>query len=85
MHVEGCQRRSKFWEEVVERVRKRLSKWKGKFISMADRFCLIKSALSALSLYYLSLYKTSVMVMKDIVRLQRNFLSGWGSVGRKIA
>jgi len=73
----------KFWEEVVERVRKRLSKWKGKFISMAGKLCLIKSVLSALPLFYLSLYKMSVLVSKEIVKLQRNFLWGWGSVGRK--
>ena len=69
MLVGGCHKRCKFWEEVVERVRNRLSRWKGKFISMAGRLCLIKSLLSALPLFYLSLYKMSAIVMKEIVRL----------------
>jgi len=53
--VGGCHQRSKLWEEVVEKVRRRLSIWKGKFISLASRLCLIKSVLSALP--YLSLFK----------------------------
>ncbi|XP_068466646.1 uncharacterized protein [Phaseolus vulgaris] len=84
MLVGGNHRRSKFWEEVVKRVRRRLGKWKGKFISMAGRLCLIKSVLSALSLFYMSLYKMPVTVANEIVRLQRNFLWGWGPEGRRI-
>ena len=83
--VGGCHKRSKFWEEIVEKVRKRLSRWKGKFISMASRLCLINSVLSALPLFFLSLYKILVMVKKEIVRLQRIFLWGWGSESKKIA
>jgi len=67
MLVGGCYKRSRFWEEVVEKVRNRLSKWKGKFISMDGRLFLIKSMLSALPLFYLSLYKMLTMVMKEIV------------------
>ena len=74
MPVGGNHRRSKFWEEVVERVRRRLGRWKGKFISMSGRLCLIKSVLSTLPLFYMSLYKMPVTVAKEIVRLQRNFL-----------
>jgi len=57
MLVGECHRRSKFWEEVVEIVHNRLSRWKDKFISMVGRLCLIKSVLSALPLFYLSLCK----------------------------
>jgi len=84
LSVGGCHKRSKFWEEVVEKLRRRLRKWKGKFISMTGRLCLIKSMLFALPLFFLSLYKMLVMVMKEIVRLQRNFLWGCKSEGRKI-
>jgi len=84
MLLGGNHRRSKFWEEVVERVRRRLGRWKGKFISMAGRLYLIKSVLSALPLFYMSLYKMPLMVANEIVRLQRNFLWGWGSEGRRI-
>jgi len=57
MLVGGCHKRSKFWEGVVEKVRNKLSRRKGKFISMARRLCLIKSVLFSLPLFYLSLFK----------------------------
>ena len=50
-------------------MRRGLNKWKGKFISMTARLCLIKLVLSVLSLILLSLYKIPIMVMKEIVRL----------------
>jgi len=55
MLVGGCHKRSKFWEEVVERVRNRLGRWKGRYISMAERLCMIKSILSSLPMFYMSL------------------------------
>jgi len=85
MLVGGCHKRSKFWKEVVERVRNKLGRWKGKYISMHGRLCLIKSVLPSLPLFYMSLYKMSIVVAKDMMKLQRNFLWGWRSEGRKIA
>jgi len=85
MPIGGSHKRRSFWEGVVESVRKRLGRWKNKFISMTGRLCLIKSMLSSLPLFYLSLYKIVVMVAKEVERLQRNFLCGWGSEGRKVA
>jgi len=52
---------------------------------MAGRICLIKSVLASISLFYLSIFKLHVVVLKKILNLQRNFLWGWGSEGRKIA
>jgi len=66
-------------------VRKRLRRWKCKFISTVGHLCLIKSVLSSLPLFYLSLYKIPVTVAKEVEKLQRNFLWGWGSEGRKVA
>jgi len=47
-------------------VKNKLGRWKGKFISMVDRLCLIKSMLSSLPLFYLSLYKMSAMAAKEV-------------------
>jgi len=52
---------------------------------MAERIRLIKSVLSSILLFYLSLFRLPSIVMKKIVSLQRNFLWGWESEGRKIA
>lgn len=50
---------------------------------MADRrLALVKSTLSNLPIYYMSLYKMLETIAKEIERVQRNFLWG-GSTDRK--
>jgi len=51
MPIGGNSRLKQFWQPMIEKVNSRLSNWKDKLISMADRVCLIKSVLSALQLY----------------------------------
>jgi len=43
---------------------------------------LIKSVLSSIPLFYLSLFKMLATMAKEIMKLQRNFFWGWG-FGRK--
>ncbi|KAF5798708.1 hypothetical protein HanRHA438_Chr07g0306431 [Helianthus annuus] len=64
------------WSSVVETVSSRLSKWKADSLSMGGRLTLIKSVLSNLPIYYLSLYKAPVEIVEQIERLMRSFL--WG-------
>ena len=83
--IGGNPRNNQFWQPMIDKVRNRLSSWKGKLLSMAGRVCLIKSVLSALPLYYLSFFKAPKSVCKELIKIQRNFLWGWGSEDRKIA
>jgi len=82
--VGGSHKRSAFWNGVIEKVQARLSRWKGKCLSMAGRICLIKSVFSSIPLFFMSLFKVPSGVADKLVRIQRNFLWGWGSDGRKI-
>jgi len=81
----GGNPRKKFWESVLKKLKSRLSVWKGRFLSMAGRLCLIKSVLSAIPLYYLSLFKAPEVVCKSIISIQRSFLRGWGKEKRSVA
>jgi len=85
LSVRGCHKRRAFWDGVIVRMKKRLSRWKGRFLSLAGRICLIESVLSTIPLFYLSLFKMSVVVASEHVKIQRDFLWGWGSDGRKVA
>ena len=85
LSVGGSHKIMAFWDEVVVRMKKILSRWKGIVLSLTGRICLIKSALSTIPLFYLSLFKISVVVANELVKIQRNFLWGWGSDGRKVA
>jgi len=78
MPIGGNPRLKQFWQPMIE-------KWKGKLISMVGHVCLIKFVLSTLPLYYLSFYKLPKCVSNKLVKIQRNFLWGWGAEDKKIA
>jgi len=85
LEVGGNPRKKKFWEPVLNKLKSRLSVWKGRFLSMAGRICLIKSVITAVPLYYLSLYKAPESVCKSIISIQRRFLWGWGKDNKPIS
>ena len=70
---------------MVEKVQSKLARWKGRCLSIAGRIYLIKSVLSSIPLLFMSLFKLPSLVVDKLVQIQRNFLWGWGSDGRKIA
>ena len=69
---------------MVEKVQSKLARWKGRCLSIAGRIYLIKSVLSSIPLLFMSLFKLPSLVVDKLVQIQRNFLWGWGSDGRKI-
>ena len=74
LEIGGNPRRKKYWEMIIEKLNTKLSAWKGRFLSMAGRICLIKSVFTSLPLYYLSFFKALEMVCESIIRIQRRFL-----------
>ena len=78
-------RKKVFWNDMIAKIKSKLSSWKGKFLSFAGRVTLIKFVISVVPLYYLYLFKMPTTVGNLITRLQRDFLWGWGSDKRKIA
>ncbi len=84
LEVGGNPRTKQFWEPVINKLKGRLSVWKGRFLSMAGRICLIKSVLTGVPLYYLSLFKAPLAVCKRITSIQRRFLWGWGKANKPI-
>jgi len=84
MPIGGNPRNNQFWQPMVDKVRSRLSSWKGKLISMPGRACLIKSVITSQSLYFLSFSKVPKSVSNKLIRIQRNFFWRWGSEASKI-
>jgi len=61
MTIGGNQRTIPFWKPSVEKIKSRLSKWRGRILSMAGRVCLLKVVINSLSLFYLSFLKPLVL------------------------
>ncbi|CAN1848748.1 LINE-1 reverse transcriptase homolog, partial [Linum perenne] len=81
----GAYAKSKaLWDPVVSCVTKRLSSWKARLMSFGGRLTLVKSVLSCLPIYYMSLFKAPTSVIKQIERMQCRFLWEGVSEVRKL-
>jgi len=69
MTIGGNPRRFEFWDPIVDKIRYRLSRLKGRFLSLAGQICLIKSVINVLPLFYFSFSKAPVVVCNQIRRI----------------
>ena len=65
------------WNPILEKMEKKLSGWKHLYLSKGGRLTFLKSTLSSLPTYYLSLFTIHVAVANRLESIQRKFL--WGS------
>ena len=71
------------WDTVEDRFRNILVFWKSQYISKGGKLTLIRSTLSCLPIYFLSLFRMSVSVGTRLEKIQREFLWGGGSLEKK--
>ncbi|KAG7961552.1 hypothetical protein I3843_09G022900 [Carya illinoinensis] len=69
------------WDGVVEKIEKRLAGWKRMYLSKGGCLTLIKSTLTNLPTYYLSLFLMPIGVVNRIEKLFKAFL--WGGIGEE--
>ncbi|GKA24778.1 RNA-directed DNA polymerase, eukaryota, partial [Tanacetum coccineum] len=74
--VGGSMSRIKAWDDIVEKLQARLSKWKMNTLSTGGRLTLIKSVLGSTPIYYMSMYKVPSQVLKYLEGGRRNFFIG---------
>jgi len=73
MEIKGNNKRINFWEGIIEKIKKMLDKWKGKFLSLEGRIFLLRFVLTSLSLFYMSFFKMPTSTVNTIKRVQRKF------------
>ncbi|KAJ0572336.1 putative reverse transcriptase zinc-binding domain-containing protein [Helianthus annuus] len=64
---------------LVDRLEKRVDNWMTKSLSFAGRLQLINSVLSAMHIYWASVFMLPIRIVKDIEKRMRNFLWSGGS------
>jgi hypothetical protein len=69
------------WNDIVEKMGRKLVGWKKIYLSKSGRLTLIKSTLSNLPTYFLSLFPIPVSVAHRLEKLQRDFL--WGELNEE--
>ncbi|KAK5834456.1 hypothetical protein PVK06_018334 [Gossypium arboreum] len=69
------------WNLIIDRIRRKLAGWKCHSLSWAGRVVLINAVLSALPIYFMSLFCAPVTIIKRIDKIRWNFL--WGSIDGK--
>lgn len=76
--------RKSCWDMIIDKMERRLSTWKGRYLSLGGRVVLIKAILSNLLVYCLSAFKCPVAVIENLEKIQRNFLWYDDSKRRKL-
>ena len=67
------------WDPILEKIKRRLTGWKKLYLSKGGRLTLLKSTLSSMPTYFMSLFPIPIKVARRIELLQRNFL--WNGLG----
>jgi hypothetical protein len=64
---------NKDWEHIEERIEKKLSSWKGKYLSVGGRLVLINSVLSSLPMFMLSFFEVPKGVLEKMDYFRSRF------------
>ena len=71
------------WDGVEESFQRRLALWKRQYISEGGRLTLIRSTLSNMPIYYMSILRIPRSVRLRLEQIQRDFLCGGRALERK--
>nr|GEZ47880.1 RNA-directed DNA polymerase, eukaryota [Tanacetum cinerariifolium] len=82
--VGGSMNRVDAWNEVVDKVKFRLSKWKMKSLSIGGRLTLVKSVLGSMPIFHTSMFRVPRSVLNKLESLRSQFFNG-NEVGSKKA
>ncbi|GJS96857.1 RNA-directed DNA polymerase, eukaryota [Tanacetum coccineum] len=81
--VGGLMSRIQSWNEIIEGMEARLSRWKLKTLSIGGRLTLLKSVLGAIHIYHMSMFKVPMQVLQKLESIRARFFNGADVKSRK--
>ncbi|GJX45177.1 RNA-directed DNA polymerase, eukaryota, reverse transcriptase zinc-binding domain protein [Tanacetum coccineum] len=83
--IGGSMSRINSWDDIVNKLLARLSKWKMKTLSIGGRLTLLKSVLGSTPIYYMSLFKVPSQVLKRMESIRSRFFNGVDIMEKKLS
>nr|GFA98188.1 RNA-directed DNA polymerase, eukaryota [Tanacetum cinerariifolium] len=77
--VGGAMHRLQAWNDIVDRVRRRLSKWKMKMLLIGGRLTLVKSVLASIPIFHMSMFKAPSVpsgILRTFESIRCHFFNG---------
>nr|GFA24596.1 RNA-directed DNA polymerase, eukaryota, reverse transcriptase zinc-binding domain protein [Tanacetum cinerariifolium] len=68
--------RIKSWDEVIDKMVNRLSKWKMKTFSIGGRLTLLKAVFGSMPIYHMSIFKVPILVLQRMESIRCHFFNG---------
>ncbi|GJW93796.1 RNA-directed DNA polymerase, eukaryota, partial [Tanacetum coccineum] len=81
--VGGNMFRKAMWNDIMERVKKRLSKWKMQMLSIGGRLTLVKSVLGSMPIFYFSIFKVPMGVLRELENIRKHFFKAKSVIVKK--
>ncbi|GKD27887.1 hypothetical protein Tco_1234101 [Tanacetum coccineum] len=72
------------WKDITAKISSRLSKWKLKSLSIGGRYTLLKSVLTSIPIYHMSLFKVLARILKEMESIRKNFFNGMDRSKKKM-
>ena len=76
--LDATRKKETIWNPILEKMEKRLTGWKMMYLSKGGKVNFIKSTLSSLPTFFLSLYPVPIKVANLMEKLQSDFL--WSGI-----
>nr|GEZ15321.1 hypothetical protein [Tanacetum cinerariifolium] len=80
--VDGSMSRIYACDEVIDKVRSRLSRWKMKNLSIGGRLTLLKSVLGSMPIFHMSIFKAPISVIRQLESIRSHFFNRHDSASR---
>nr|GEX53511.1 RNA-directed DNA polymerase, eukaryota [Tanacetum cinerariifolium] len=82
-YVGGNMNRIQSWDDIVNRVKSWLSKWKMKMLSIGGHLTLLKSVLGSMPIFHISMFKVPTGTLHALESIRGKFFNGHETSSKK--